>query len=114
MGVVYRAEHLHLGRTVALKVLAPELSRNTDFRGRFLRESRMAAALEHPNVVTVYDAGDVDGSLYLAMRLVPGEDLAATLRRQGTLGFDETLALLGQVGDALDTAHAAGLVHRDV
>ena len=114
MGVVYRAEHLHLSRTVALKVLAPELSRDADFRGRFLRESRMAAALDHPSVVTVYDAGEVDGSLYLAMRLVPGEDLAAVLRRKGTLGFDEALALLGQVGDALDAAHVAGLVHRDV
>ena len=73
MGVVYRAEHLHLGRTVALKVLAPELSSDGDFRARFLRESRLAARLDHPSVVTVYDAGDVDGSLYLAMRLVPGE-----------------------------------------
>src|SRR4051812_6757036 len=114
MGVVYRAEHLHLGRTVALKVLAPELSRDDDFRGRFLRESRMAAALEHPGVVTVYDAGEVDGSLYLAMRLVPGEDLAAVLRARGTLDADSALSLLGQVGEALDTAHAAGLVHRDV
>src|SRR4051794_6809149 len=114
MGVVYRAEHLHLGRTVALKVLAPELSRDADFRARFLRESRMAAALDHPNVVTVYDAGDVDGSLYLAMRLVPGEDLAAVLARRGTLDADTPLELLGQVGDALDSAHAAGLVHRDV
>src|SRR3954469_24624657 len=114
MGVGDRAEHLHLGRTVALKVLAPELSRDADFRGRFLRESRMAAALEHPNVVTVYDAGDVEESLFLAMRLVPGEDLAAGLRRGGALAPARALALLGQVADALDTAHAAGLVHRDV
>src|SRR4051794_37667702 len=114
MGVVFRAEHLHLGRVVALKVLAPDLSSNGDFRSRFLRESRMAAALEHPNVVTVYDAGDVDGSLYLAMRLVPGEDLSSLLARRGALEPAEALAMLDQVASALDAAHASGLVHRDV
>jgi Protein kinase domain len=114
MGVVFRAEHMHLGRMVALKVLAPELSQNADFRARFLRESRMAAALDHPNAVTVYDAGDIDGSLYLAMRLVPGEDLSNVLRQRGPLAPDEALDALEQVAAALDAAHAAGLVHRDV
>ena len=114
MGVVYRAEHVHLGRMVALKVLAPELSSDEDFRGRFLRESRLAATLDHPNVVTIYDAGDVDGSLYLAMRMVPGEDLAAVLQSRGPLDPHEAVAMLGQVADALDAAHTAGLVHRDV
>jgi YVTN family beta-propeller protein len=114
MGVVYRAEHLHLGRTVALKVLAPELSADKDFRARFLRESRLAATLDHPNIVTVYDAGDIDGSLYLAMRLVQGEDLSDMLARRHTLEPQEAVQRLEQVGSALDAAHAAGLVHRDV
>jgi serine/threonine protein kinase/streptogramin lyase len=114
MGVVYRAEHVHLGRTVALKVLAPELSGNGDFRDRFLRESRLAATLDHPNVVTVYDAGDVDGALYLAMRLVNGEDLSRLLAACGALDPEEAVSRLEQVASALDTAHRAGLVHRDV
>ncbi len=114
MGVVFRAEHTHLNRTVALKVLAPELSADANFRARFLHESRTAAALDHPNVVTVYDAGEWEGSLYLAMRLVPGEDLSSVLSRRGVLSGEESLAMLSQVADALDAAHAAGLVHRDV
>jgi YVTN family beta-propeller protein len=114
MGVVYRAEHMHLGRIVALKVLAPELSANNDFRARFLRESRLAATLDHPNIVTVYDAGDIDGSLYLAMQLVQGEDLSDLLARRGTLDPQEAVQRLEQIGSALDAAHAAGLVHRDV
>jgi YVTN family beta-propeller protein len=114
MGVVYQAQHVHLGRTVALKLLAPELSSSEDFRARFLREARLAAELEHPGVVAVYDAGDVDGVLYLAMRFVRGTDLAALLVQRGPLGATETSAILEQVGSALDAAHAAGLVHRDV
>src|SRR3954447_13781003 len=114
MGVVFRAEHVHLGRTVALKVLVPDLSDNTQFRDRFLRESRLAATLDHPNVVTVYDAGDVDGALYLAMRLVNGKDLADLLSARGALGPEEAVRRLEQVGSALDAAHHAGLVHRDV
>jgi serine/threonine-protein kinase len=114
MGVVYRAEHVHLGRIVALKVLAPELSGNREFGDRFLRESRLAATLEHPNVVTVYDAGDVDGALYLAMHLIKGEDLASLLARRGALDPEEAVARLEQVASALDAAHSAGLVHRDV
>jgi serine/threonine-protein kinase len=114
MGVVYRAEHVHLGRIVALKVLAPDLSTNQAFRDRFLRESRLAAGLDHPSVVPVYDAGDVDGTLYLAMRLVKGEDLSSVLERRGPLDPDEAVSIFGHVGSALDAAHAAGLVHRDV
>jgi serine/threonine-protein kinase len=114
MGVVYEAQHVHLGRKVALKLLAPEWSESAEFRARFLRESRLAATLEHPSIVTIYDAGEVDGVLYLAMRFVHGTDLAALLARSGALTPDEALATLGQVASALDAAHVAGLVHRDV
>ena len=114
MGVVYRATHVHLGREVALKVLAPELSGYGDFRERFLRESRLAASLEHPNVVTVYDAGDFEGTLYIAMRYVEGTDLADLLRREGPLEPGTAVAMLDQVGAALDAAHMRGLIHRDV
>ncbi|MEA2412061.1 MAG: eukaryotic-like serine/threonine-protein kinase [Thermoleophilaceae bacterium] len=114
MGVVYQAQHVHLGRTVALKLLAPELSRSEDFRARFLRESRLAAELDHPGIVTVYDAGEVNGVLFIAMRFVRGTDLAALLAQRGPLAVDETLSILNQVASALDAAHAAGLVHRDV
>src|SRR3954470_4437138 len=114
MGVVYRAEHEHLNRIVALKLLAPELAATPGFRERFKRESQVAAALEHPSIVPVYDAGELGGTLYIAMRFIRGTDLAAVLRRDGALGPERTLAIFGQVGDALDAAHASGLVHRDV
>jgi len=114
MGVVYRATHIHLGREVALKVLAPELSGSNEFRERFLRESRLAASLDHPNVVTVYDAGDSEGTLYIAMRYVDGIDLAEFLWRERPLEPGTALALLDQVGAALDAAHGHGLIHRDV
>src|SRR3954452_14119200 len=114
MGVVYQAQHVHLGRTVALKLLAPELSRSEDFRARFLRESRLAAELEHPGIVTVYDAGEVNGVLFIAMRFVRGTDLAALLARRAPLGVAETLSIMEQTAGALDAAHASGLVHRDV
>src|SRR5205823_14608154 len=94
MGVVYQAEHVHLNRTVALKLLAPELSRSEDFRARFLRESRVAAALDHPSIVAVYDARDVDGVLFIAMRYVRGTDLAALIMGRGVLPAAETLAIL--------------------
>src|SRR3954466_14755816 len=105
---------MHLGRTVALKLLAPELSGNAEFRERFLRESRLAATLDHPNIVTVYDAGDIDGVLYLAMRFISGTDLAALIARRGPMPPEEAVERLAQVGSALDAAHATGLVHRDV
>ena len=85
MGVVYRATHVHLGREVALKLLAPQFSGNEEFRARFLRESRLAASLDHPNVITVYDAGDFNGTLYIAMRCVEGIDRAQLLRERGPL-----------------------------
>jgi serine/threonine protein kinase len=114
MGVVYRATHVHLGREVALKVLAPELADNDDFRERFLRESRLAASLDHPHVVTVYDAGEVEGTLYIAMRYIDGTDLANLVRRDGLPAPAIALSMLEQVGGALDAAHERGLIHRDV
>jgi serine/threonine-protein kinase len=114
MSVVYRAEHRRLKRKVALKLLAPELAENQGFRERFLRESELAAALDHPNIVPVYDAGEVEGRLYIAMRLVEGTDLGVILRREGRLEPRRALTLAGEVADALDVAHARGLVHRDV
>jgi len=114
MGIVYRAEHLRLGRPAALKIVAPELADDRGFRERFAREARIAATLEHPHVVTVYDAGEADGVLYLAMRLVEGGDLAAELSSRGALEPGRALEVCGQVAGALDEAHARGLVHRDV
>jgi hypothetical protein len=114
MGVVYRATELSLGRPVALKLLAPERAADREFRERFQRESRMAAAIDHPNVVPVYAAGEHDGSLYLVMRYVGGTDLHQLLRDEGRLEPARAAELVAQLASALDAAHAAGLVHRDV
>lgn len=114
MGVVYRATQVALERPVALKVIARELADQAGFRQRFLRESRLAARLDHPGVVPVYDAREEDGELIVAMRLVEGGDLRKLIRREGPLAPARAIALLDQVADALDAAHAAGIVHRDV
>jgi YVTN family beta-propeller protein len=114
MGVVYRAYDARLKRSVALKLVAPELSEDVRFRERFLTESELAASLEHPNVVPIHDAGEVEGHLYLAMRHVEGTDLKSLLHEEGALEPKRALALLTQVADALDAAHKRGLVHRDV
>jgi serine/threonine protein kinase len=114
MGAVYLATHARLERKVALKVIAPELADDDEFRARFLRESRLAASLDHPNVIPIYDAGDVDGVLFLAMRYVGGLSLQTLLRARGAISPDDTLRVAEQIGGALDAAHAAGLVHRDV
>jgi DNA-binding beta-propeller fold protein YncE/predicted Ser/Thr protein kinase len=114
MGVVYRATQIALDRPVALKVVAHGLAEQGDFRERFLRESRLAAKLEHPNVVPVYDAREGDGELLVAMRLVEGGDLRRLIDREGPLEPERAIDLLGQAADALDAAHAAGIVHRDV
>ena len=114
MGVVYRATHLGLDRAVALKVIARELAGREGFRERFLRESRLAARLDHPSVVPVYDSREVDGELIVAMRLVRGGDLRGLIDREGPLPPQRALDYLAQVADALDAAHAAGIVHRDV
>jgi serine/threonine protein kinase len=115
MAVVYRAEDMRLGRKVALKLLTPQLADNEQFRQRFIQESRVAASLDHPNIVPIYEAGEADGQLYIAMRYVVGHDLKGLLADQGgRLPLEWALRLFGQIGDALDSAHRAGLVHRDV
>jgi serine/threonine-protein kinase len=114
MGAVYLAEHLRLGRMVALKLLAPELAGNEKFRDRFLRESKIAASIDHPNIVPIYDADEADGVLFLAMRYVEGTDLRGLISAEGRLDPARTAAIGQQLGDALDVAHARGLVHRDV
>jgi class 3 adenylate cyclase/DNA-binding beta-propeller fold protein YncE len=114
MGIVYRAYDLRLKRTVALKLVTPELALDERFRERFARETELAISLEHPNVVPIHDAGDVAGRLYLAMRLVAGTDLRKLLRAEGALEPSRALAICRQVANALDAAHAKGLVHRDV
>ena len=115
MGVVYRAEETGLGgRPVALKLLPPALAGDPDFRARFLREMRVAAAIDHPNIVPIYRAGEDRGLLYLAMRYVHASDLRRVLEAEGRLDPGRTLAILDQVARALDAAHARGLVHRDV
>jgi ABC-type branched-subunit amino acid transport system substrate-binding protein/DNA-binding beta-propeller fold protein YncE len=114
MGVVYRAHDLALDRDVALKLLAPDLAEDERFRERFLTESRLAASLDHPAIVPIYDAGEIDGQLYIAMRLVEGTDLKRLLAEEATLEPERALGLLAQVADALDAAHERGLVHRDV
>jgi serine/threonine protein kinase len=114
MGVVYRAEEPALGRLVALKVLAPALAAHEEFRQRFLREMRLAASIEHPNILPIYRAGEDQGLLYLAMRYVDAHDLREVLRRGGPLGVGRALWIAEQVAQALDAAHQCGLVHRDV
>ncbi|WP_371619559.1 serine/threonine-protein kinase [Streptomyces sp. NBC_00454] len=114
MAVVYRAHDVRLDRTVALKLLAPELARNDTFRQRFAHESKVAAAIDHPHIVPVFEAGETDGMLYIAMRYVAGQDLRALLDRTGPLPVDTAARIAGQVASALDAAHAHDLVHRDV
>ena len=114
MAVVFRATDERLGRTVALKVLTPARAGDGEFRERFVRESRRAAAVDHPHIIPVYGAGEAGGVLYLAMRHVSGGDLRGVLRREGPLRADRAAFLLSPVASALDAAHAAGLVHRDV
>jgi len=115
MGEVYLAEEIELGRTVALKLLPRELGSDARFRERFLRESRLAAALNHPHIVPVYRAGEADGVLFIAMHYVEGTDLRRLLSEHDD-GLDAARAasIVEQVADALDAAHGRGLVHRDV
>lgn len=114
MAVVYRARDVSLGRTVALKVIAPELAQNEKFRLRFMRESELAASLDHPNVIPIYAAGESNDLLYLVMRFVRGDDLGTVLRNSGPLSPRVALPIFTQVAGGLDAAHARQLVHRDV
>src|SRR6059058_4348505 len=114
MGVVYRATELALDRRVALKLITPALAGDPDFRARFVRESRAAASIEHPNVIPIFSAGEEQDVLYISMRFVDGQDLRALLRGEGRLEPRRAARIVAQVADALDAAHARGLVHRDV
>jgi streptogramin lyase len=114
MGVVYRATQLALDRPVALKLVAPELAEDGEFRERFKRESRLAASIDHPNVITIHEAGEADGQLYITMRFVEGTDLGALVAREGSLEPGRAARVVAQVAAALDAAHARGLVHRDI
>ena len=113
MGVVYRATQLALDRIVALKVVAPEFADDAGFRERFGREARLAASLDHPNILPIYEAGEVDGQLFLSMRFVDGTDLKSLIEGPA-LAPPRAAALVAQVANALDAAHSRGLIHRDV
>ena len=114
MGILYLAIEPGLERRVALKLIAPEAAADEVFARRFAEESRIAASIEHPNVVPIYAAGEEDGVPYIAMRYVAGSDLARRLAREGRLAPEIAVDLIAQVGNGLDAIHAAGLVHRDV
>ncbi|HET9967295.1 MAG TPA: serine/threonine-protein kinase [Streptosporangiaceae bacterium] len=114
MAVVYRARDQRLGRLVALKVLAPGLTADEEFRRRFVAESRAAAAVDDPHVIPVYEAGEAGGVLFIAMRFVPGRDLRAVLAGEGSMDPERVGFFVSPVASALDAAHRAGLVHRDV
>ena len=114
MGVVYRAQHMNLQRRAAIKIIAPEFADTKGFRSRFIREARIAAALQHPNIVTVYDAGQSGSTLYIAMQFIRGSDLAAILNEEGRLRPYRAIDVCRQVASALDAAHGMALIHRDV
>jgi serine/threonine-protein kinase len=114
MAVVYRAHDARLDRRVALKILAPELARDEEFRQRFIRESRAAAAVDHPNIIPIYEAGEADGVLFIAMRFVDGRDVQTLINQLHPLPTARVCDIVTQVAAALDAAHAHGLVHRDV
>ncbi|MEP7026875.1 MAG: serine/threonine-protein kinase, partial [Actinomycetota bacterium] len=114
MAVVYRAHDERLDRRVALKLLASGLAADEGFRQRFIRESRAAAAVDHPHIIPIYEAGDAGGALFIAMRYVQGGDVRSLLARNGPLPAARAWSIINQVGAALDAAHAYGLIHRDV
>jgi len=114
MGVVYRAVQLDLDRAVALKLIAADLAEDSSFRDRFVRESRLAASIDHPNVIPIYYTGEFEGDLYIAMRYVDGSDLRTLVRALGRLEPERAVHIVAQVASALDAAHERGIVHRDV
>ena len=114
MGVVFEATQIALARGVAVKVISPHVAGDAIFRERFIREARLAASVHDPHIVDVYDAGEQDGVLYLVMRLVDGTYLRSVLRAEGRLEPQRALLVAAHVANALDAAHRAGLIHRDV
>ncbi len=114
MAVVFRARDERLQRQVALKILSPTLAADEEFRRRFIRESRSAAAVDDPHIIPVFEAGEANGVLFIAMRYVPGGDVGTLVRRLGPLPRARAAAIVSAVASALDSAHAAGLVHRDI
>ena len=114
MGVVYRAVDIRLNRPAALKVITPALSADEDFRRRFQRESELAASVQQQNVVTIYQAGEAEGLLYVTMALIEGTDLRGLITERGRIDLQSSAAIVTQIAIALDAAHARGLVHRDV
>ena len=114
MGFVYEAEHLLLKRKAALKTLAPELGGGSDFKERFIRESQTVASIDHPNIIPIYDAGDLGGVAYISMRFVKGPDLGRLIAEGGVNDPHVAVSTLEQVAGALDAAHAREIVHRDV
>src|SRR6185312_4887375 len=113
MGEVYQAHDTAKNRTIALKILADQLSQDETFRARFLRESHAAAILQEPHVIPIHDWGEIDGSLYIEMRLVQGQTLLELIAN-GPLTPARAVAIISQVAAALDAAHAEGLIHRDI
>lgn len=114
MAIVFRAFDESLNRQVAVKILAPELALDEDFRQRFIRESQLAAQVDHPHIIPVFAAGEAAGALYIAMRLVPGGNVGSLVHREGALPAGRAAAIISSMAAALDAAHEAGLVHRDV
>src|SRR5215469_3671272 len=114
MAVVFRASDERLGRMVALKILAPGLAADAAFRQRFIRESRAAAAIDDPHIIPLFEAGESDGVLFIAMRYVQGGDVRSLLAQHGAMDANRVAAIVAPMASALDAAHAAGLVHRDV
>ena len=114
MGRVYRATQMVLNRPVALKLIVPELAGDADFRTRFERESHLSASIDHPNVIPIYEAGEAEGRLFIAMRWVEGTDMRSLIVSEARLDPTRVVAIVEQIGEALDAAHSGGLVHRDV
>ena len=114
MGEVFLATHAGLGRKVALKLLSADLASEPSFRERFIAESRLAASLDQPHIVPIYEAGEADGRLFIAMRYVDGDDLGGLISAAGRLAPERAVGLLAGIATALDAAHERGLVHRDV
>ncbi|HTU06204.1 MAG TPA: serine/threonine-protein kinase, partial [Trebonia sp.] len=114
MAVVFRARDERLDRPVALKILEPSRAEDPEFRQRFIAESRAAAKVDDPHIIPVYEADEADGVLFIAMRFVHGGDLRNVLDREGAQSAERATSFISPVASALDAAHAAGLVHRDV